>query len=136
MLVTKLMSTQLVCVGLDTRLAVLVDLFDKHHFHHLLVVDDAKLIGVVSDRDLLKALNPRAGSAFATSKEDACLNKPVHQIMSRNPIVVQTNQSVLTAVKVFNRESISVLPVVDKNGAPVGILSWRDIFRGIERTFG
>ena len=45
-------------------------------------------IGVISDRDLLKALSPYIGTATETSRDVATLNKRAHQIMSRKPITI------------------------------------------------
>lgn len=135
MKVAHIMSTQVHTVTLDTTLEVVNRLFTSSQFHHLLVVDGLKLLGVVSDRDLLKAISPKAGSAYATNKDNACLNKKVHQIMSRNPIVINHKHSILQAVHLFNQHKISILPVVDEQEHWVGILSWRDVFRQIELTY-
>lgn len=135
MKVSKIMSTRVVTVTMDTSLEVVADLFASSRFHHLLVVDGIKLVGVVSDRDLLKAITPNAGSELATAKDNACLYKKVHQIMSRDLVVVNQNQSILNAVKIFNQHKISVLPVVDSQEHWVGVLSWRDIFRQIEQYY-
>jgi len=53
------MTTRLVTVELDDPLEVVKRIFDSVKFHHLLVVDTGKkLCGVISDRDLLRALSP------------------------------------------------------------------------------
>jgi acetoin utilization protein AcuB len=135
MKVSKIMSTRVVTVTMDTTLDVVANLFASSRFHHLLVVDGLKLVGVVSDRDLLKAMTPKTGSEFATDKDNACLHKKVHQVMSRDPVVVNQNQSILSAVRIFNQHKISVLPVVDNQQHWVGVLSWRDIFRQIEHYY-
>ena len=135
MKVSKIMSTRVVCVTMDTTLEVVNKLFSSSRFHHLLVVDGPRVVGVVSDRDLLKALSPKADSQFASEKDRACLRKKVHQIMSRDPIVVKQDQSILSAVKIFNQYKISVLPVVNEQQHWVGVLSWRDVFRQIEHFY-
>lgn len=132
MKISQIMSTPVVTVGMDDRLQQVYEIFNKAKFHHLLVVDGHKLQGVVSDRDLLKALSPRVGSVMATDHDNASLNKRVHQIMSRKLVVINQNQTVLHAVKLFNTNNISCLPVVNDAGEWVGIVSWRDIFKKIE----
>lgn len=136
MKVSKLMSTRMVSVSMEVPLSQVLKLFEQHRFHHLLVVDELKLVGVISDRDVLKTMNANTGSIFASVKDDACLKKPAHQIMSRYPVVIASEDSVIHAVHLFNQHKISMLPVVDERGYPVDILSWRDIFRGIERAYG
>ena len=36
--------------------------------------------------------------------------------------------------EVFNQHNISCIPVVNESGKPVGVLSWRDIFKAIEQN--
>ena len=52
--VAQLMSKNPVCVAPDDTLAQVKQIFDQMKFHHLLVVDHGVLVGVISDRDLLK----------------------------------------------------------------------------------
>jgi len=125
------MTRHPVTVSLDETLGRVRDLFQRHQFHHLLVVADGRLVGVVSDRDLLKALSPNLGSLSENSRDLATLNKRVHQIMSRHLRVLPEDATVEDAIKLFNSERISCIPVVDHNHAAVGILSWRDIMRAL-----
>jgi acetoin utilization protein AcuB len=128
--VGSLMTTRLVSVEMDDRLDVVKKIFDTLKFHHLLVIDDrGKLKGVVSDRDLLKALSPYVGSATENARDIATLNKRVHQIMSRNLITLHPRASVPEAVTLFLEQRISCIPIIDEALKPVGILSWRDILK-------
>jgi len=127
----KIMSTKLVCVGLDDKLGMVKDIFDNMKFHHVLVVDEGKLLGVVSDRDLFKALSPNMGTVHESEKDLACLNKRVHQIMTRGPVVLEENATVNDAIHLFNTQGVSCLPVVDREGKPIGFVSWRDILKNL-----
>jgi acetoin utilization protein AcuB len=128
------MSTPVVTVTLDDSLSVVNEIFSNTKFHHLIVVENNKLFGVVSDRDLLKALSPRIGTAAETQSDLATLNKRVHQIMTRKPIAIKQTDSIRKAIDIFATHTISCLPVIDEKGVPVGILSWRDIFRAITKV--
>lgn len=136
MKIANIMSRPVVTVHMDDRLEVVYDIFHQAKFHHLLVVEGTALVGVVSDRDLLKAISPRVGTVMANEHDNASLNKRVHQIMSRQLIVINHEQRVMDAVRLFNSHNISCLPVVNDDNHWVGILSWRDIFRAIERLKG
>jgi acetoin utilization protein AcuB len=128
--VGTLMTTRVVTVEMDDQLDVVKKIFDTLKFHHLLVVDDrGKLKGVVSDRDLLKALSPYVGSASENARDIATLNKRVHQIMSRELITLQPSASIPDAVKLFLEQRISCIPIIDAALKPVGILSWRDLLK-------
>jgi acetoin utilization protein AcuB len=128
--VGDIMTARLVTVEMDDRLDVVKQIFDSLKFHHLLVIDEhKKLIGVVSDRDLLKALSPQLGSAAETTRDAATLNKRVHQIMSRKLLTLHPRAAVVDAVQMFLEHRISCIPIVNEEFKPVGILSWRDVMK-------
>lgn len=132
--VAKLMSTNPVCVSPDDTLAVVKSIFDKVKFHHILVVEQGALVGVISDRDLFKGLSPHIGTAAETSRDLATLNKKVHRLMHRKPLSLTAQHSVMDAVALFNQQGVSCIPVVNARSAPIGILSWRDIMRTLDKS--
>jgi len=131
--VRSIMTARVVTVEMDDRLDVVKQIFDTLKFHHLLVVDDRKkLTGIVSDRDLLKALSPYVGSAAETTRDIATLNKRVHQIMSRNPITLHPGATMADCVQLFLTQRISCIPIVDGEFKPVGVVSWRDLLKSLQ----
>jgi acetoin utilization protein AcuB len=135
MIIDDIMSRKVVTVEMDDRLHTVKEIFDRLHFHHLPVLADGIVFGVVSDRDLLKAISPRIGTAAESERDAATLNKRVHQIMSRKPITLQRGAHVSEAVEVFNTHRISCIPIVDASGRPVGLLSWRDLLKALAQKF-
>jgi acetoin utilization protein AcuB len=126
----EIMTTKMTTVGMDDRLGAVKDIFDTMGFHHLLVVgDDKTLCGVLSDRDLLRALSPHLGTLAETTRDSASLNRRVHQIMSHSPITLTSQATVADAIRLFLEHSVSCIPVVDEAFRPVGIVSWRDVLR-------
>ena len=129
--VSSIMSTPVVTVEMDDSLSQVKEIFENTNFHHLLVVEGRKLYGVISDRDLLKAISPNIGTAAESASDTATLNKRVHQIMSRKPISIMHEENVSKAIEIFKSNKISCIPVVDESDVPIGILSWRDILKAI-----
>jgi acetoin utilization protein AcuB len=135
MILGDIMTARVVTVEMDDRLEAVKEIFDSMSFHHLLVVDEHKrLSGVVSDRDLLRAISPYVGSAAETARDLATLNKRVHQIMTRRPITLRAQSTVGEAVALLLAHRISCIPIVDDDSKPVGIVSWRDLLRSLEFT--
>src|ERR1700684_1104851 len=133
MALSNIMTARVVTVEMDDRLEAVKEIFDTMSFHHLLVVDEhKKLSGVVSDRDLLRALSPYVGSAAETARDLATLNKRVHQIMTRHPITLRPQSTVADAVNLLLAHRISCVPVVDDDFKPIGIVSWRDLLKSLE----
>jgi acetoin utilization protein AcuB len=131
MSVQQIMTEKIVTIELDDTLATIKEIFENLKFHHLLVIESDKLIGVVSDRDLLKALSPNIGTMSETFNDLATLNKRAYQIMTRKPITLHPEAPIADAVRLFITHRVSCIPVVDKEFRPVGIVSWRDILKAL-----
>jgi len=130
--VKEIMSTSLVTVEMDDTLKAVKVIFDNVKIHHLLVIGDGKLIGVISDRDMLRALSPNIGTLSETNKDVISLNKRVHQVMSNEPVTLAPDADISDAIEIFSKHDISCIPVVDDENRPVGIISWRDIIKAIK----
>ncbi|WP_264363514.1 CBS domain-containing protein [Aliiglaciecola lipolytica] len=126
------MTKEIVSVQMDNTLAHVKQLFENHKFHHLLVIENKKLVGILSDRDFLKAISPNIDTAMESIKDVASLNKRVHQIMSRKLVTLHPNNGLFSAIQTFNKHRVSCIPVVTSDNQAVGILSWRDVFTYIE----
>jgi len=131
MKVASIMTKPFVSVSLDDTLFTIKNIFDNAHFHHLLVVDNKQLSGVISDRDLLKALSPNIGTAAERTRDLATLNKKAHQIVNRQLATLSDTASIFEAIDIFNDTKMSCIPIVDQSNKPVGIITWRDIMRAI-----
>lgn len=129
MKVEKVMNTDPVTVNMDDTLKTVKDIFELVNFHHLLVVENEVLVGIVSDRDFLKAINTTLGTPLETNKDLAALNKRVHQIMSRKVVAVKEDATIFDVVRTFNDKEVSCIPVVNEHNAPIGIVSWKDVLR-------
>ena len=132
MSLAQIMTTRVVSVQMDDTLSTLQSLFNATGFHHLLVVHNHELMGIISDRDMLKAVSPFIDTISEREKDRATLDRKAHQIMTRDVITARPNDTIVKAVSIFNRHKISCLPVVDKFNRPVGVVSWRDILRYVE----
>lgn len=133
MKIQDLMTKSVVTIDLDEPLEQVKRIFDESAFHHLLVVENGILCGIVSDRDLFKSISPNVDKAGATNRDLATLNKRVHQIMSRRPITLPPEASVKEAVRLFNEHKISCIPVINTQQKPIGIVSWRDIIKELAK---
>ncbi len=84
------------------------------------VVDaDQKLVGIITDGDLRRTIE----------KYDSLPNLKVCDIMTKNPIVIAPDALAVEAIKPMQEREIMVLPVVDKEQRPVGMLRLHDIIK-------
>ena len=128
MLIKEIMTTRVATVSMDDRLGVIKAIFEQAHFRHLLVLEEEVLVGVISDRDLLRALSPYLDTDAEMNRDTETLNRRAHQIMSRQPITISPESSLQEASAIMLEQHVSCLPVLE-NGALVGIVSWKDLLR-------
>ncbi|GMM68084.1 MAG: CBS domain-containing protein [Pseudomonadota bacterium] len=129
MSISQIMSTRVVSVHMDDSLQSLRELFAATGFHHLVVVNDNVLKGIISDRDLMKAVSPFVDTISERMLDRATLDKKAHQIMTREVITLTSNDSIYTAITLFNQNKISCIPIINEKKHPVGIVSWRDVMK-------
>jgi acetoin utilization protein AcuB len=133
MKVGEIMTRAVVTVRMDDTLKRIQGIFEESRFHHVLVVEDGKLVGVISDRDLLKHLSPFIGQDLMERRQDtSTLQRRAHQIMRRQPVVANEEMSVKEAAELLLREDVSCLPVVSEKQHVRGIVTWRDLLSHTE----
>ena len=134
MLVASWMSTHLVTVGPDETLADAKRILDENHIGRLPVMDQAgKLVGIISDRDVKKALGPDAGPAEI---KDIMAKRTVAEAMSPDPVKVHIYDTIEEAAQIMLEHRISGLPVVDDQGMVVAVITQNDIFRALVALSG
>lgn len=125
--VSDLMSRRLVTVSPDVDLAFAMQLMLWAGVRHLPVVEDGDLVGILSDRDFL----PTDGAG--TMKE--FLDQPVRQVMTGEVKTTGPDDDARTASALMAASHINALPVVDGEGALVGIITSSDILAERGRLF-
>ena len=120
--VAHVMTTEPSCVQPETSVLELVELFHAKHFRHVLVVDhEDKLVGVVSDRDVLRCFGFHEGP-----KRSILAGIRVQELMSTDLVTVRPETPLEQAVTLMVEEGISCLPVLNE-AELVGILTNTDL---------
>jgi CBS domain-containing protein len=120
------METQVQSATKDTKAEILAS-YMMEGFGSVPIVDDTnKLIGIVSEFDLLSSL--RKGKKL----EDVTAG----DILTGNPISVTKDTDVMTLIDVLQNNHLIRLPVLDNVGKLIGIVARRDLLRGYLQTSG
>jgi acetoin utilization protein AcuB len=127
-MISDIMSTRVVTIEMDDRLFMAKEIFEQAYFHHLLVIDEYKLVGILSERDLLRALSPNLGSSAETTRDLDTLQKRAHQVMTRNPVTISAKGSVDDASRLLLEHGIGCLPVLQEDKI-IGIVTWKDLLQ-------
>ncbi len=103
---------------------------------HLPVVERNRVVGIVSDRDLYKALGPRSRKGPVQASKDRTtlyvLPRKVRHIMRRGVITIDPEDFASKAASMMARKKIGALPVVSK-GRLVGIITATDLLNAFAR---
>jgi acetoin utilization protein AcuB len=136
MLVKDWMSKDPITINDDTSMMKAIHLMKQNRFRRLPVLQQGRLVGIVSDRDLKEASPSKATTLDVHELYYLLSELHVKDIMSRDPITVAPDDTVEHAAQVMLENTISGLPVVDEQGAVVGILTQSDVFRAFMHITG
>jgi len=141
--VKDIMTEQVVCLEEQDNLAKVMKVMQKGKFRHVPVVDKQKrLVGIISDRDVLRLLPFRGGQnrprtevfraeLFDVDPDEPVIRQPINRIMKRDIIHVHPNCGFHDAVKMLHEMRISCLPVTDDEKKLLGIVTVIDVMRGL-----
>ncbi len=113
--VQDLMTRDLATIGSEVTVTRALHLMAERGFRHLPVLKGSRLVGILSDRDVLR---------FVHRPET-----PVATAMTRKLWTAACHTPILTAARLMAEHHVGCLPVVDERGDLVGILSASDVLR-------
>lgn len=128
----ELMTENPRIVQSDDLIEEAIDVLQTMDFRHLPVVEEnGELVGMLSDRDLRALDLLYSHDAEAASRAQQRARQPVATLMSGNVVSVGPDADVTELMELMLENKIGALPVVDGEGAVVGIVSYVDVFRGL-----
>ncbi|KJS15604.1 MAG: acetoin dehydrogenase [Peptococcaceae bacterium BRH_c4b] len=135
MFVRNYMSSDPVTISLGTPILEALNIMKKQKIRQLPVVEKGKLMGVVSERELL-TVTPSPATTLSIYEMNYLLAKMVvKEVMAKNPITIEPVCSLEEAALIMRDNKIGSLLVVD-GGKLVGIITQTDIFDALIKVFG
>jgi acetoin utilization protein AcuB len=122
------MSRPVITVGLDDPINDVLAMFRKEHIRRAPVINKGKLVGIVSETDLLNA-SPSDVSTLSIWEMNYLLSKvTVKRVMSKKVITVDVDTPIEEAARIMADNKIGGLPVMN-NGRVVGMITETDLFK-------
>jgi len=137
MLIRDWMTKNVITVQPETSMMKASKLMRENKIRRLPVVDEsARLVGIVTDRDLKEASPSKATSLDMHELYYLLSEIKVKDIMTKNPLAAKPTETVEKAAVLMMNNHVGGLPVVDDDGALVGVISDSDVFKVLVKITG
>jgi CBS domain-containing protein len=129
---SQYMTRTVITVELQTTMRELGALFEKHDFNTFPVVEEEKILGIVSKFDFLRAF------AFTSSQivphYDELMNRPLAEMMTEAVVHVDPTSPLTRVLQLMVSLKTRSFPVMNRDRQLVGIISREDVMRAIRET--
>jgi len=119
----EIMSTPVTTISPQISIAEALIKMNQIEAHHLLIVENNTITGIISDRDLLKNTDNHINST-----------KKVEDVMTRKVLLCKRETEIRLIAKTMLEECISSVPVVDEDHVLQGIVTRTDLLRCIVKN--
>jgi CBS domain-containing protein len=132
-LVENIMTEKVTVAGLQHTFSQVLEFFNKFDINHIPVMKDDKIIGIISETDVMKHLSDRllAGETFNLEQLNEKIS--IEHLMTPSPVTIVPETTLEEALQLIYSDGFHALPVLDKSGALRGIVSSNDLLHTFYR---
>lgn len=135
MAVKDFMTRKVVYVSPDTTVAHTADMMREQGLRRLPVIENDRLVGVVTERTMAEA-SPSKVTSLSIYEMNYLLNKTkIRDIMARDVVTVSPYASLEDAVYAMMKNQVGILPVVEA-GQVFGVITEKDVFKAFLEVSG
>jgi len=136
MLVKHKMTADPICVGPHQTISEVLDMMSNHDIHRLPVVDNGKLVGLVT-QGVVAENSPSHLTTLSIHEMNYLLSKTqVKDIMIKKVVTIFPDALIEEAADIMELKDIGCLPVVSKDNTLLGIITSGDILSAFVDFFG
>jgi CBS domain-containing protein len=126
--IRDIMKTKVIRISADDSLWTVKEIMELAHVRHLPVVRQGELVGVVSQRDLLRASLSSVMGLPAGEQRLFLEGVKIGDVMSEEPVWIAPDASIREAARIMAERKIGCLPVIG-GGELIGIVTETDVLR-------
>jgi CBS domain-containing protein len=126
--IRDIMKTKVIRISADDTLWTVKEIMELAHVRHLPVVHQGELVGVVSQRDLLRASLSNVMGLPADEQKLFLDGVKIGDVMSEEPVWIAPDASIREAARIMAERKIGCLPVIEA-GVLIGIVTETDVLR-------
>lgn len=117
--ISHVMTTNVKTVQINQKMSEVLRILSENQIHHVPVIDGRKLVGIISTTDIIR-LN------ITVSTADGWF---IERVMKKNLVTIEIRDTVRKAAQLMSDGIFHSLPVIDKDGHLVGIITSTDLIR-------
>ncbi|MCF6149725.1 MAG: CBS domain-containing protein [Candidatus Kuenenia sp.] len=133
--ISHVMTANLKTVSIDQKLSTVRKMMAENQIHHIPVVNDQKLAGLISATDILK-LNIKFAETDNKSIDELMDQQyTVEQVMQKNLVTINIKDSVRKAAYLLSNGLFHSLPVIDDDRNLIGIITSTDLIKYLAKSY-
>ena len=124
-----IMTKDIIAAGPSNRLSQLFQFFSERNINHLPIVENGKLIGIISNKDLVRLLYKYV--IIQKRTDIAALDEEfkIVDYMTKDVVTATESTTVVDVKDMFGKKPFNCLPVVNAEGQLVGIVTPKDLMK-------
>jgi CBS domain-containing protein len=141
MRVEEVMTKDVITISVDSNLEDVIRIFSDNKISGAPVIKDDKIVGIISESDILKRLGIQNLLSITNQKElekirEKLSKLSVGKVMKKKVYTIQKDLNIAEAAKIMNDLDINRLPVVSSEGKIVGLITRGDLIRALANSLG
>lgn len=129
MLVKDLMHTAVLTIAPDAGLDRALVIMNAKRIRHLPVVENNKMVGLISNRDLHLSMVEQTGPQNAPKGMYLPALTKIRAVMKKDVLTLKPENTVFEAARLMSDKKIGCLPVINADGSLAGILTETDLLQ-------
>lgn len=128
--VSRIMTETVVVIEADRPVSEVLDCFFQYPIHHLPVVRDGRLAGIISSADVMKIEHfvPKSAADRASYLDERLT---IEQLMHQPVVSLRANVSLNDAAERLIESGVHAVPIVDEEDRVLGIVTTTDVIRSL-----
>lgn len=125
--VSHIMSSELLTVHSAQKVSEVYKLLTENRIHHVPVTNGKTVVGIISSTDMMKLSLDAYGTPDSANAEYLDSQFSIDDVMSSDPITIKGDDTIRSAAELLSSGTHHSLPVVDGEGALIGIVTTTDL---------
>lgn len=129
------MHQDVITINKETPLGEAKEIIDQYKFRHLPVLEEEKLVGIITQTDIDKALPSAVDASLGPENFIIAAHAKVSSFMATNPVTAHSMAPLEKVALLMRKFKIGAVPVVEDDKL-VGIITETDIFQAFTEILG